>query len=81
MALTYWGWTGNRDVIGKAVKPTDKDKNVMPYELQDYIIDNVTGISSVLRYGGDVDMLKRMVAAGFPVIVEKGIYETDVNGK
>jgi hypothetical protein len=46
MALTYWGWNGNRDVIGKAVKPTDKDKNVMPYELQDYIIDNVPGMST-----------------------------------
>jgi hypothetical protein len=81
MALTYWGWTGNRDVIGKAVKPSDKDKNVMPYELQDYIIDNVPGMTSLVRYGGDVDMLKRMVSAGFPVVVEKGIYETDVNGK
>jgi hypothetical protein len=81
MALTYWGWDGNRDVVGKAVKPTDEDKNVMPYELQDYIIDNVPGMSSIVRYGGNVDMLKRMVAAGFPVIVEKGIYETDINGK
>jgi hypothetical protein len=81
MALTYWGWDGDRDVIGKAVKPVDKDKNVMPYELQDYIIDNVTGMSSVVRYGGDIEMLKRLVAAGFPVVVEKGIYELDVNGK
>ena len=81
MALTYWGWEGNRDVVGKAVKPTDDDKNVMPYELQDYIIDNVPGMSSLVRYGGDIEMLKRMVAAGFPVIVEKGIYETDINGK
>ncbi|MBN2117795.1 MAG: C39 family peptidase [Anaerolineales bacterium] len=81
MALTYWGWNGNRDVIGKAVKPTDKDKNVMPYELQDYIIDNVPGTSSIVRYGGDIEMLKRLVAAGFPVVAEKGIYETDVNGK
>jgi hypothetical protein len=81
MALTYWDWKGNRDVVGKAVKPTDKDKNVMPYELQDYIIDNVPGMSSIIRYGGDIDMLKRMVAAGFPVVVEKGIYELDVNGK
>ena len=81
MALTYWGWDGNRDVIGKAVKPADKDKNVMPYELQDYITDNVPGMTSVVRYGGDIDMLKRMVAAGFPVVVEKGIYELDVNGK
>jgi tetratricopeptide (TPR) repeat protein len=53
----------------------------MPYELQDYIIDNVPGMSSLIRYGGDVDMLKRTVAAGFPVVVEKGIYELDVNGK
>jgi tetratricopeptide (TPR) repeat protein len=81
MALTYWGWQGNRDVIGKAVKPTDKDKNVMPYELQDYILDNVPGISATVRYGGDLDLLKRLVSAGFPVVVEKGIYELDVNGK
>jgi hypothetical protein len=81
MALTYWGWNGNRDVVGKAVKPSDKDKNVMPYELQDFITDNVPGMTSVIRYGGDIDMLKRMVAAGFPVVVEKGIYETDINGK
>ena len=82
MALTYWGWKGNRDVIGKVVMPVnEKDKNVMPYELQDYITDNVPGMASVIRYGGDIDMLKRMVAAGFPVVTEKGIYETDLNGK
>jgi hypothetical protein len=81
MALTFWGWDGNRDVIGKAVKPTDKDKNVMPYELQDYIADNVPGTTSIIRNGGDIDLLKRMVSEGFPVVVEKGIYELDVNGK
>lgn len=81
MALTYWGWNGNRDVVGKVVKPSDKDKNVMPYELQDFITDNVPGMTSVVRYGGDLEMLKRMVSAGFPVVVEKGIYELDINGK
>jgi hypothetical protein len=81
MALTFWGWKGNRDVIGRAVKPSDKDKNVMPYELQDYITDNVPGMTSVIRYGGDIDLLKRMVSTGFPVVVEKGIYEVDLNGK
>jgi hypothetical protein len=90
MALTFWGWDGNRDVIGRAVmpgntdhegKPANKDKNVMPYELQSYIANNVPDMSSVLRYGGDIDLLRRMVAAGFPVVVEKGIYELDLNGK
>ena len=80
MALTFWGWKGNRDVIGKAVKPSDQDKNVMPYEFQDFISDNVPGMTSIIRYGGDIDMLKRMVSAGFPVVVEKGIYERDING-
>src|SRR5574338_188345 len=53
MALNFWGWKGNRDVIGKVVKPTDRDKNVMPYEFQDYISQNVPGMTSVMRYGGD----------------------------
>src|SRR5688572_12715008 len=65
MALTYWGWDGDRDVVGRAVKPTDADKNVMPYELQDYILDKVAGMETVLRQGGDLDLLKRLVSAGF----------------
>ncbi|MEW5938493.1 MAG: hypothetical protein AB1750_02420, partial [Chloroflexota bacterium] len=56
MALNYWGWVGDRDVIGKALKPSDKDKNVMPYEFQDYIRDNIPDLSSIIRYGGDVEL-------------------------
>ena len=90
MSLTFWGWDGNRDVIGRAVmpgntdhegKPANKDKNVMPYELQNYIAEKVPNMSSLLRYGGNPDVLRRLVSAGFPVVVEKGIYELDLNGK
>jgi len=81
MALTYWGWEGNREIIGQAVQPSDKDKNVMPYELQDYITQNVPGMTSLVRNGGDIELLKRLVSAGFPVVAEKGIYEVDLNGK
>ena len=90
MALTFWGWKGNRDVVGKAVMPgntsniglpANKDKNVMPYEFQDFITENVPELSSVMRYGGDIDMLKRFLAAGFPVVIEKGYYEQDYTGK
>lgn len=81
MALTFWGWTGNRDVVGKAVKPSDKDKNVMPYEFQDFISQNVPDMTSALRYGGNVDVLKRLIAGGFPVVAEKGYYELDYTGK
>ena len=81
MALTFWGWDGNRDTIGKAIKPSEKDKNVMPYELQDFVTDNVPGMGTIMRYGGDVDTLKRLVSAGFPAVAEKGYYERDFNGK
>ena len=81
MALTYWGWDGNRDVVGKAIKPSDKDKNVMPYELQDFVTDNVPDMRSAMRYGGDIDTLKRLISAGFPVVAEKGYYERDYTGK
>ena len=91
MALTFWGWKGNRSIIGDALMPGnrvdkdgnagDKDKNVMPYEFQDYITENVPGMTSALRYGGDIDVLKRLIAGGFPVIAERGIYEVDMLGK
>jgi Peptidase_C39 like family/Tetratricopeptide repeat len=81
MALTFWGWNGNRDVIGKAIKPSDKDKNVMPYELQDFVTDYVPGMSTAMRYGGDIDTLRRLIAAGYPVVTEKGYYELDYTGK
>ena len=91
MALTFWGWKGNRSVLGDALMPGnrldkdgkagDNDKNVMPYEFQDYIAENVPGITSALRYGGDLDVLKRLIAGGFPVIAERGIYERDMLGK
>ena len=92
MALNYWGWPGNRDDVAKVVKPGDNDprldfvqqgkadKNVMPYELVDFVNED-TDYRAVMRYGGDENLLKSLIAAGFPVIVEKGYYEKDYSGK
>ena len=81
MALTFWGWKGNRDVVGKYIKPEDKDKNVMPYEMKDFVDTQTSGFSALIRYGGDVEMIKHMLAGGFPVLVEKGYMERDYTGK
>lgn len=81
MALTFWGWDGNRDVVGKYVKPEDKDKNVMPYEMEDFVDTQVEGLSALVRSGGDIELVKRLVAAGFPPVIEKGYYEYDYTGK
>jgi hypothetical protein len=92
MALNFWGWEGNRDDVAKVVKPGSdnlkknfiergyEDKNVMPYELVDFVNEH-TEFRALLRYGGNEDLLKRLIAAGYPVVVEKGYYEADYTGK
>ena len=92
MALNFWGWPGNRDDVAKVVKPGSgdmrvnfidrgkADKNVMPYELVDFVNEN-TKFHALVRQGGDENLIKRLIAAGFPVIVEKGYYEHDTTGK
>jgi tetratricopeptide (TPR) repeat protein len=79
MALSAWGWDGNRDVVGPFLKPDDKDKNVMPYEMVSYVQEN-TNLKAIARVGGDLERLKRFLAAGFPVLVEKGVYLHDLTG-
>lgn len=79
MALSYWGWDGNKDTLGPVIKPDPKDKNVMPYEMADYVLEH-TEFDVAVRVGGDLDTIKRFIAAGYPVLVEKGTYLRDLTG-
>ncbi|MDP1545133.1 MAG: C39 family peptidase [Anaerolineales bacterium] len=92
MALNFWGWQGDRDDVARVIKPgspdTSKnfierglpDKNVMPYEMVDFVNEQ-TEYRALYRHGGDMELIKRLIAAGFPVVVEKGYYERDYTGK
>ena len=71
MALSFWGWPGDRLDVGHYVKPVDNDMNVMPYELADYV-NTQTQFKAIVRVAGTIDLLKQLIAAGFPVVVEKG---------
>jgi tetratricopeptide (TPR) repeat protein len=51
----------------------------MPYEMADYVTSH-TDLNVVHRVGGDLDLLKRLLSAGYPVLVEKGTYLTDLTG-
>jgi tetratricopeptide (TPR) repeat protein len=91
MALKFWKWKGTRDEILWAIKPGindaslifwkrgQTDKNVMPYELVDFVNDN-TDLRALWRYGGSLDLIKSFIAAGYPMLIEKGEYQRDVNG-
>jgi tetratricopeptide (TPR) repeat protein len=79
MALSFWGWEGNQQPIAAFTKPNSRDKNVMPYELTDFVEER-TKLMALSRVGGDIELLKRLIAAGFPVIVEKGFEGPDFEG-
>ena len=79
MALSYWGWEGDQRPIAAFTKPNPRDKNVMPYEMAAYV-EEETQFMIVFRVGGDIEMLKRFIASGLPVIIEKGFEGPDFDG-
>lgn len=79
MALSYWDWEGDQRPIASYVKPNPRDKNVMPYELASYV-QNETDLQVITRVGGSMELLKTFLAAGFPVIVEKGFEGSGFDG-
>lgn len=74
MALSYWGWQGDQRDTRAYLRPNFSeydDKNVSPFEMVTYV-ETQTDLRALARVGGRIDTLKRLVAAGFPVIIEKG---------
>ncbi len=72
MLLSYWGWQGDKFTTGHYLKPFGYDYNVMPYEMLNYVQDE-TKLNAVMRLGGNIPLLKLLIANGFPVLVEKGV--------
>lgn len=74
MVLSYWGWTGDQFQTRLYLRPSFEldDKNVNPSELVTYVEQN-TDFQALWRVGGDFEILKRLLAAGFPVLIEKGL--------
>ena len=71
MALGFWGWKGSQSVTEKVLKPFKQDRNVMPYEMLNYV-HLETEYGAIVRYGGNLELIKELVANGFPVIIERG---------
>lgn len=68
MAMSYWGGTQNQYAIAPVLKPNKADKNVGPDELAGYA--RKQGYAVHLGVADDLKLVGRLVAAGFPVIVE-----------
>ena len=70
MALHMYGWDGNQADIASFIKPIVGDRNVNPEELRYYIRTQAGWLNLEYRVGGNVDTLKRLIAANYPVIIE-----------
>ena len=71
MALSFWGWKGDQRDAAAFLKPNSRDKNVMPYEMETFT-EQEAGLDAAIRVGGDLNMIKAFISAGYPVIAEKG---------
>jgi tetratricopeptide (TPR) repeat protein len=72
LGLRFHGWEGDQFVISDLLKPDRGDKNVNIEELVFYVRTQAGWLNADFRVGGTIERLKSFIAAGFPVIVEKG---------
>lgn len=72
LGLRYYGWEGDQYDISDLIKPDRGDRNVNIDELAYYVRTRAGWLGVQFRVNGTVDLLKRFLAAGFPMIIEKG---------
>jgi tetratricopeptide (TPR) repeat protein len=70
MALHLYGWEGSQADIASVIKPVVPDRNVNPEELRYYVRTQSGWLNMEYRVGGNIELLKRLIAAKYPVIVE-----------
>ncbi len=74
MYLRYYGWEGDQFDISALVKPQRDDRNVNVDELAYYVRTRAGWLNIEYRVGGNLTLLKRLLAAGLPVMIEESFY-------
>jgi tetratricopeptide (TPR) repeat protein len=72
MALSTFQIYRTQTQTASFLKPDKEDRNVSPWEMAAYV-NELTDAAALYRANGNLDTLRRLLAAGFPVIVEVGI--------
>lgn len=82
MYLRMYGWGGKQNDIAQVIKPIPQDRNVNPDELVYFVRNNAGWLDAEFRVGGDLDLLKSLLAAQFPVMIEEAskLDPKDANG-
>ena len=72
MGLSIFGNELTQYDTASFLKPDAEDRNVSPIEMAEYV-NQFTPQSAYYRVNGNLDILKRLLAANFPVILEIGL--------
>jgi hypothetical protein len=70
--LKMYGWEGDQFKISELLKPVRADRNVNVEELIYYVRNRAGWLYAEFRVGGDIDLLKKFLAADIPVMIEEG---------
>lgn len=78
--LNYHGYGITQEEVASYLKPNSEDRNVSPWQIADYVNERTGGTyRAIAASGGTPEMLKRLIVAGYPVVIEKG-YELPGQG-
>jgi len=69
--LNFYGLGANQNEVAAFLKPDNEDRNVSPWQIEAYVTNN-TSLRVIYRSGGTLELLKHLIAAGYPVVIEKG---------
>jgi hypothetical protein len=78
MNLSFYGHYRDQKETAAFLKPDADDKNVSPEQMVAYA--RTQGFDGIVRMGGTVELLQRLLSAGFPVIVEDWVDPEDRGG-
>ncbi|MEN8241219.1 MAG: tetratricopeptide repeat protein [Chloroflexota bacterium] len=70
--LNYYGWEGDQFDISDVIKPERADRNVNVEELTYFAWNYAGWLPLIHRVGGDIQLLKTLIANGIPVMIEEG---------
>ncbi len=70
MALSAYGWNQDQTFAASYIRPNQEDKNVSPHEMVAFVNEQ-TFVRAVWRIGGDMELIKDLIAQNFPVVIER----------
>lgn len=76
--LNFYGNPTTQAEAAAFLKPNREDRNVSPWQMVDYVNEQ-TNLRAFVGSGGDLELIKRFLANGFPIVIEKG-YELPTEG-